>query len=169
MEHFNFDAIVSVGYRVNSKKGTQFRIWATQILREYSLQGFAINKALLKKKPDRYEELKTTVSILRRAASTHALSSEEARGVLEVIHDLAHALEVLDGYDHESLEITGTSRVKAKPLTYEDAKQAIAELGKQYKSSDLFGREKDASFRSTMAQEKDLMVKVVINPINRKN
>lgn len=79
------------------------------------------------------------------------LDSEEASGIIAVIHDFAYALDVLDGYDHESLEVSATSFSKAEPLTSGDAKEAIEVLRKQYKSRALFGREKDESFQSNMA------------------
>lgn len=151
VEHFNFDAIISVGYRVNSKKGTQFRIWATGVLKEHLLQGFSLNKKVIEQNQSRFEELKSAVALLQRAAHASTLTSEEVGTVIDVIHDFAHALEVLDGYDHASLEVTDTTRRKSKPISYKEAMEAIRELGIQYQSSALFGREKDASFQSTIA------------------
>lgn len=151
IEYYNLDAVISVGYRVNSKKGTQFRIWASGILKEHLVKGFSLNKKIISHTPGRFEELKSAVALLQRAAQANTLTSEEVHSVIDVIHDFAHALEVLDGYDHANLEITGTTRRKSKPITYEEAIRAITELGIQYQSSALFGREKDASFQSTIA------------------
>ncbi len=151
IEYYNLDAIISVGYRVNSKKGTQFRIWASGVLKEHLVKGFSLNKKVIEQNQNRFEELKSAVALLQRATHANALTSEEVGSVIDVIHDFAHALEVLDGYDHASLEITGTTRRKAKPISYKEAMEAITELGIQYQSSALFGREKDASFQSTIA------------------
>lgn len=142
VEYYNLDAIISVGYRVNSKKGTQFRIWAAGILKEHLVSGFSLNKKVMAKNQNRFEDLKSAVALLQRATHASKLTSEEVGSVVDVIHDFAHALEVLDGYDHASLEITGTTRRKVKPISYKEAMEAIAELGIQYQSSALFGRKR---------------------------
>ena len=93
VEYYNLDAIISVGYRVNSKRGTQFRIWATQVLRDHILKGYTVNAC-------RLQELKQTIKLVASVTDRRTLSSDEATALLRVVHDYAFALDVLDDYDH---------------------------------------------------------------------
>lgn len=143
IEHYNLDLIISVGYRVNSKQGTQFRIWATGVLKQHLIKGFTINERRLK-------ELQQTVKLISQVAANKNLSNDEATGLLRVVGDYSYALDILDKYDHEQLEIKHTSRKEIFKIDYEEAINAIFKLKQKFKSSDLFGKEKDNSFKSSL-------------------
>jgi prophage maintenance system killer protein len=144
---YNLDVILSVGYRVNSKNATQFRIWANRVLKEYLLKGYAINQNA---KAEQLAELKTAVGLLANVLERQELSADEATGLLKVITDFTYALDTLDRYDYQRLEITDTTREEGFHATYESAMAAIAELREKFGSGGLFGNEKDGSFRSSI-------------------
>jgi len=117
IEHFNLDMIISVGYRVNSKRGTQFRIWANKILKEYLVKGYALNEKRLKETEQNFLDLKKTVKLLENVVEQKALTSDEATGLLKVITDYTHALDLLDQYDHQTLKASiKSSKEKFKIL-----------------------------------------------------
>lgn len=147
---YNLDAIISVGYRVNSKRGVQFRIWATKILKEYLIKGYSINEKLLIKQNRQLKELQESVKILRNIIDSKTLSTDESTGLLKIISDYAYALDVLDKYDYQNLEITNTSGKEAYQLTYEEAMSKIRLAKRTYGKSELFGHEKDKSFQSSI-------------------
>ncbi|MFZ9955436.1 MAG: virulence RhuM family protein [Flavobacteriales bacterium] len=97
---YNLDVVISVGYRVKSLRGTQFRIWATQRLKDYLVKGYAINEKRLQEAESRFIELKKAVSLLDRVSKSKALSGDEAQGLQQVLNDYAFALDILDQYDH---------------------------------------------------------------------
>jgi hypothetical protein len=97
---YNLDVIISVGYRIKSPRGTQFRIWANTILKDYLVKGYAINEKRLQEQSRQLEELKQTVKLLGNVVVSKDLSSDEASGLLKVITDYTYALDVLDQYDH---------------------------------------------------------------------
>jgi len=109
MDLYNLDVIISVGYRVNSKRGTQFRIWANQVLRDYLIKGYAINDDRLRAHNEKIKELEKTVVMLSEIVDRKSLSADEATGLLKVIADYTFALDLLDRYDHQSLKIEDTS------------------------------------------------------------
>jgi len=148
---YNLDAIISVGYRVNSKRGIQFRIWANKILKEYLIKGFSINEKRLAQQNKQLRELQNSVKILGNALTFKDLSSDESSGLLKIISDYAYALDILDQYDYQSLEIKNTSGKETFQLTYEEAINQILLAKKAHGNSDLFGHEKDDSFRSSVA------------------
>ncbi len=145
---YNLDAILSVGYRVNSKNATKFRIWANRVLKEYLLKGYAINQNA---KVEQLEDLKTAVQLLANVLETQELSADEATGLLKVITDFTYALDTLDRYDYQRLEITDTTAGGGFRATYESAAKAISELREKLGGGGLFGNEKDGSFRSSIA------------------
>lgn len=152
VEYYNLDAILSVGYRVNSKRGTQFRIWATQVLKDHLLRGYTVNEKRLLEQNSRLQELQKTVELMGRLIEGRDLQKDQATGLLKVIADYAHALTLLDQYDHQRLVLSGTTAAPAFTITYDMAKAGIARLGAQDGAGGgLFGREKDASFRSSIA------------------
>ena len=110
VEHFNLDVIISVGYRVKSPQGTQFRIWANTVLKEYLVKGYAVNKKQLKEQSQQLEQLKQTVKLLGNVLENQPLNSDQASGLLKVITDYTYALDVLDQYDHQVLEIRETTK-----------------------------------------------------------
>ena len=145
---YNLDVIISVGYRVKSQRGTQFRIWANRVLKEYLLKGYAINQNT---KAGQLEDLKNAVRLLSNVLETQTLSADEATGLLKVITDFTYALDTLDRYDYQQLEISDTTAGAGFHATYESAMAAIAELREKFGSGRLFGNEKDGSFRSSIA------------------
>ena len=152
MDRYNLDIIIAVGYRVNSKKGTQFRIWATQVLKDHLLRGYTVNEKRLLEQNNRLLELQKTVKLMGRLIEGRELQKDQATGLLKVIADYAQALTWLDQYDHQRLTLSGTTATPAFVLTYEMAKEGINRLGAQDGArGGLFGCEKDASFRSSMA------------------
>lgn len=151
IKFYNLDLIISVGYRVNSKRGTQFRIWANKILKEYLVQGYAINKNRLEQKTEQLKELQKSVKLLGDVLKYKALSNDESIGLLKIISDYAYALDILDKYDYQQLEIADTSGKEIYQLYYDEAKEQIEKAKKAYGNSELFGREKDDSFKSSIA------------------
>jgi hypothetical protein len=118
---YNLDAIISAGYRVNSKRGILFRIWATQQLKDFLIEGFAINYEKLKKQVDQFNELKETVRILNSTVNFTELTSNESKGLLQIISDYSYALDILDQYDYQTLKIQDISDETTFRLTYDDA------------------------------------------------
>ena len=151
IKFYNLDAIISVGYRVNSKRGIQFRIWANQVLKQYLIQGYSLNKRLLEQKNQKLTELKDTAKMLSDVLNYKKLSSDESEGLFKLISDYAYALEVLDQYDFQSLKISDTTHKELYKLTYDEAIDQIYRVKLELKSSELFGREKDQSFKSSIS------------------
>lgn len=145
--YYNLDVIISVGYRVNSMRGTQFRIWANKILKDYLIKGYAINQQV---KAAQLEDLKNTVRLLSNVIDHKELTLDEANGLLRVITDYTYGLDTLDKYDYQQLEVVSTTPAKEFRATYEEAMEAIHLLQEKFGSSDLFGNEKDQSFKSSI-------------------
>ncbi len=147
---YSLDVIISVGYRVKSQRGTQFRIWANRVLKEYLLKGYAVNKALTEQ---RYTELKQLVAVLDRTVKVHeTLTSDDALNLIEVVSDYAYALDTLDKYDYQQLAVEQTTNEAKFHATYEGAMQAIEELKTKFGGSQWFAHEKDDSFKSSIGQ-----------------
>lgn len=147
---YNLDVIISVGYRVNSIKGTQFRQWATKILRQYLVQGFILNEKRLRESARQLADLKRLVQLQGEVAANQELTSDQSDALLRVLGDYARALDVLDQYDHQRLRVRGTATDEPFELTYEAGLEAVESLRVQFGGSALFGREKDASFQSSV-------------------
>lgn len=147
LEYYNLDMIIAIGYRVNTKRGTQFRIWANNVLKEYIVKGYVINQCA---KTEQLEDLKQTVKLLSNVLNTQNLTADEATGLLKVITDYMYALDMLDKYDYQSLEITDTTKEISFYATYENAMEAIGTLRRKFGSGGLFGNEKDQSFQSSI-------------------
>ncbi|OHB69825.1 MAG: cytochrome C biogenesis protein CycH [Planctomycetes bacterium RBG_16_41_13] len=146
---YNLDAIISVGYRVNSKQGTQFRIWATNVLRKHLVDGYTINEKRLKAAAHKYQELQKSLKLLGNVVRLESIS-DEAKGLIQIITEYSRALDILDDFDHERLSVPkGTVQTKYE-LTYEEAKIIIATMRKKFSDSALVGQEKDASFKSSI-------------------
>ena len=148
---YNLDAIISVGYRVNSKRGVQFRIWANNVLKDYLIKGFSINEQRLTQETEQLKVLQQTVKILGSVLNFKVLSNSESTGLLKIISDYAYALDILDKYDYQNLEIIETSGKEIYQLTYNEAIHQIEIAKKVLANSDLFGKEKDESFKSSLA------------------
>lgn len=149
-KYYNLDVIISVGYRVKSKRGTQFRIWANKVLRDYLVKGFALNERKLKKHIERLHELEKLVDNFSAVAEKYQLEQDVFFGILKVVSNYTHALDLLDQYDYQSLKIKATTKEEQFRLSYEKAKKVIDELKNKFGSSNLFGKEKDNSFRSSI-------------------
>lgn len=150
VEYFNLDVIISVGYRVNSKRGTQFRQWATQRLRDYLVKGYAINEKRLKASQQQLTDLKKSLSLLENVVKQKQLSTDEAVGLLKVVAAYSHALNLLDQYDHQQLQVPQAKKASVKKLTYVEAIKQIGLWRKQQNAGKLFGNEKDESFQSSL-------------------
>ena len=150
VDYYNLEMITSVGYRVKSKRGIQFRRWANQVLKDYIVKGYAINEKL---KLERYDELKNVVRLLSTTVKAHErLSSEESDGLFSVISDYVYALDTLDRYDLQQLIVDNTVKEERFHATYENAMDAINRLKPKFGGSALFANEKDDSFRSSIGQ-----------------
>ncbi|MDX1828877.1 MAG: RhuM family protein [Lutibacter sp.] len=149
-KYYNLDVVISVGYRVKSKRGTQFRIWANKILKDYLVQGYAINEKLLKESNQKLNEFKKIVQLQEKVISEYQLETNETQGLIKVIANYSKALDLLDDYDHQRLTIPKKEYVEAVKINYKEARNAIDELGKQTKFEGLFGKEKDDSFKGSL-------------------
>ncbi len=147
---YTLDVIISVGYRVKSRRGTQFRIWANKVLREYLVKGYAINDKVAAQK---YEELSRLVKILGRTVKAQEkLTDEDSRSLLSVVVDYSYALDTLDKYDYQELAVEKTTKEETFHATYENAMKAIRGLKEKFGESQWFGNEKDDSFKSSIGQ-----------------
>lgn len=121
VDYYNLDVIISVGYRIKSQRGTQFRIWANKILKDYLVKGFSINENILAQQNKQLKELQETVKILGNVLIYKELSSNESVGLLKIISDYAYALDILDKYDYQNLSIESTTGKETFQLTYKEA------------------------------------------------
>lgn len=151
IEHYNLDVIISVGYRVKSKQGTQFRQWATQRLKDYLVKGYTINQKRLEEAENKFQELKQAVKLLESVVNAKEITGDEAQGLLKILSDYAFALDILDQYDHQTLKISETEDKEIFKISYPEAIKAIEGLKTKFGGSNLFGNEKDDSFKSSLA------------------
>ncbi|MDP3580924.1 MAG: RhuM family protein [Ignavibacteria bacterium] len=150
VEFYNLDVVVSIGYRVKSIRGTQFRIWANKVLKEYLLKGYALNERKLKEQSERIREIEKTLEIFSNVAANYKLGQEEFTGILKVVSDYTHALDLLDDYDYQKVKIKETTSETKFIITHTKALKVIKELKQKFGASTLFGKEKDASFKSSI-------------------
>jgi prophage maintenance system killer protein len=148
---YNLDMILSVGYRVNSKRGAQFRIWASRILKEHLVKGYTINEKLLLEKSEKLQKLRDSIRLVERSVQMQVQNLEEARNILKVLADFADGLNILDDYDHEKLETSGRSKIPAVRISGEEFLQVLESMRRQF-DSDVFGKPKDNSFDSSVNQ-----------------
>ena len=151
IKFYNLDIIIAVGYRVNSKRGTEFRIWANKILKDYLIQGFSLNEKRLTKENELLKDLQKSILLIGNVLNRKELSGEESVGLLKIISDYSYALDILDQYDYQSLKIQETSGKEIFQLSYDEAVKQIQIVKKKHGNSELFGREKDESFKSSIA------------------
>ena len=147
---YNLDVIISVGYRVKSIRGTQFRIWANKILKEYLVKGYALNEQKLKETQQQFIELQQSIKLLENVVNQKQLNSDEATSLLKVITEYSHALSLLDQYDHQKLSIQKKVDKDINKLTYDEAIKQIIIWRDSHDGGALFGNEKDASFKSSL-------------------
>lgn len=150
VDFYNLDVIISIGYRIKSKQGTQFRLWATERLKDYLVKGYAFNEKRLKEAENKFPELKQTVQLLENVVKAKEINDEEAQGLLKVLSDYAFALDILDQYDHQTLKIATNNTKELFKISYWEAVKAIKGLKTKFGGSNLFGNEKDDSFKSSL-------------------
>ena len=147
---YNLDMIISVGYRVNTKRGIKFRQWANKVLKQYLIKGYAVNERIRK---EQIGELRQLVGMLGRTIQNQSLlSTDETNALFEVVTDYTYALDTLDNYDYERLTIEKTTKEEPFHATYENAMEEIRRLREKFGGSVLFGNEKDDSFKSSIGQ-----------------
>ena len=150
VKYYDLDVIISVGYRVKSKRGTAFRIWARNIIKDYLVKGYAVNERIRK---EQIGELRQLVGMLGRTIQSQPLlSNDETNALFEVVTNYTYALDTLDNYDYERLTIDKTTKEEPFHATYENAMEAINGLREKFGGSALFGNEKDESFKSSIGQ-----------------
>ena len=150
VEYFNLEMVTSVGYRVKSTRGIQFRKWANRILKDYLIKGYAVNERIRR---EQIGELRQLVGMIGRTIQNQPLiSTDETNALFEVVTDYTYALDTLDNYDYERLIIDRTTKQESFHATYENAMEAIDGLRRKFGGSTLFGNEKDDSFKSSIGQ-----------------
>ena len=148
--YFNLDMIISVGYRVNSKRGVKFRQWANRVLKDYLIKGYVVNEKIRRQQ---IGELRQLVGMLGRTIQKQPLLSDnETNALFEVVTDYTYALDTLDNYDYQRLIIVETTKEESFHATYENAMNEIDNLRERFGGSVLFGNEKDDSFKSSIGQ-----------------
>lgn len=154
---YNLDAIISVGYRVNSKKATQFRIWATSVLHGYLTDGVAVNERRLKLLAERRElkklhDVEDMMGLVRRLTARSELDAGEANGVLEVISRYAGSFKTLEEYDDGHIDLTFMNRAKkGRELTMEMCDRAVEQLRASVGGSELFGKKRGGGFEGSLS------------------
>ena len=147
---YSLDVIISVGYRVKSKRGTAFRIWARNVLKDYLIKGYAINEQL---RHEQLGELRQLVGMLGRTIQSQSLlPTDENQALFDVVTDYTYALDTLDNYDYQRLTIEKTTQEEHFHANYENAMREIDALREKFGGSTLFGNEKDDSFHSSIGQ-----------------
>lgn len=155
VRHYNLDAIISIGYRVSSSRATQFRIWATQVLRRHILDGFTINEKLLKESKElKLKELEKAVGLLKTAMNHNLLNQSEATGLLQVITEYANSWILLQKYDQRKLELKKKLTKKANIITYENALEYISKLKNKLitikEATEIFGQERGEALKAIL-------------------
>ncbi|MBP7808653.1 MAG: virulence protein RhuM/Fic/DOC family protein [Bacteroidia bacterium] len=145
--HYNLDVIISVGYRVNSKRGTQFRQWATKRLKDYLVEGYAINQ-------ERLNQLQKTIQLIESTGKTDELSLNEAKGLLNIITNYTNSFVLLNRFDSNNLETGKLNEEITYEIKYPEAVNAVKELKRvlltKKEATELFGKEKDNSFEGLL-------------------
>lgn len=148
---YNLDAIISVGYRVNSSRATQFRIWATNVLKEYLIKGYTINEKALKDKQEKIQTLQTTVNLLSRSLINQIESLDDAQQIAKILDNFAKGLDLLDNFDHKTLDANGVTQKEAVIIPVKEFLSVINEMKSEF-ASDVFANPKDDSFESSVNQ-----------------
>jgi prophage maintenance system killer protein/prophage antirepressor-like protein len=146
----DLDVVISVGYRIKSEKGVQFRRWANGVLKQYLVQGYALNERKLEAEKEKLTDLNAAITLIARLAQNKALTAEESQSILTVLENYSHALTVLDDYDHQRLQIIGTQSKDQPKIGYDEAMQQIYLWRQKENLGGLFGNEKDESFKGSL-------------------
>ena len=150
IEFYNLDVIISVGYRVKSQRGVQFRQWANRVLKEYLVKGYAVNERIHK---EQMNELRQLVQMVGRTIEQHPIAeNDENKALFDIVVDYTYALDTLDDYDYQRLGVSHTTKKEGFHATYENAMAAIKALKAKFGDSQWFANEKDDSFKSSIGQ-----------------
>ena len=150
VKFYSLDVIISVGYRVKSQRGVQFRQWANKVLKDYLIKGYALNEKIRR---SQIGELRQLVQMVGRTLQNQPLlKNDENQALFDIVVDYAYALDTLDDYDYQRLGVKETTQEEKFQATYDNAMQAIAALREKFGGSSLFGNEKDDSFKSSIGQ-----------------
>lgn len=151
MEYYNLDVIISVGYRVKSVRGTQFRIWATQKLKDYLVQGFVVNEKRLQEKTEQIKQLQHSLNLLNRCVETQAHNLDEAQQLTQLMSEFTNGLTLLDDFDNKNLDIRGKTVKEAVFIDVPEFLDVIDKMKPKF-GSDIFANPKDESFNSSVRQ-----------------
>ncbi len=170
--YYNLDVIISVGYRINSIRGTQFRIWANKVLKDYLLNGYALNKKLLQNQNEKLEQLNETIKLISSISSLEYLSAENKDSFLLLLERYSKALNILDDYDYNRFsEIQGNADT-VYILKYNEIRKIIDKMKSTIEHSKYFGKEKDESLKSSISaiyqtfDGKDLYPSIIEKAVN---
>ncbi|MCO5252034.1 MAG: virulence protein RhuM/Fic/DOC family protein [Candidatus Kapabacteria bacterium] len=172
IKFYNLDVIISVGYRVNSKQGTQFRIWANNVLKNYLLQGYALNDSILRKERDKLKNLNDAIKLITDLTLSSEIESESKIGFLQLLDKYSSALMILDDYDNQRIKFFENTVESAYRLEYDEVIDIILKMKQKSGDLDLFGREKDESLKSSISaiyqtfNGKDLYPSILNKAIN---
>lgn len=148
---YNLDVIISVGYRVKSQRGTQFRIWATNVLRKYLVDGYAINQKRLEAESKKYLALKSQIKTLKNVIENESVNLDESKELIAIIADYSQKLDILDQFDNRTISLpANTTKKEANIIIYDEAVKEIDKLRKQFQATQIFGNEKDNGFKSAL-------------------
>lgn len=150
-QFYNLDAIISVGYRVNSSRATQFRIWATDVLKKYLTQGYALNNKMLTAQKAKIINLQQTISLLSRSIQNQIETVNEAQNVAKILENFAKGLDLLDNFDHKTLDTKGQTTKEAVKISEKEYLNIIDKMKSEF-ASDVFANPKDGSFASSINQ-----------------
>ena len=151
LEYYNLDMVIAVGYRVNSKIATKFRIWATNTLKEYLTNGYIINEKLLISQQQKIQTLQSSINILSRSLQNQIETVDEAKNIAKILDNFAAGLDLLDNFDHKTLDTKGTTEKKAIKIPEKEYLSIIQKM-KSASASDVFANPKDKSFSSSINQ-----------------
>jgi len=149
--HYNFDMILSVGYRIKSKTATQFRRWATSVLKDFMTKGYVLNEKRLKEQQTQISTLKNSIALMERSLVEQIDSLDVAKDVSKILHNFALGLNLLDDYDHKQLDTKGLNKTEAKRISKEEFLKVINDMKSDFES-DVFAVPKDDSFESSVNQ-----------------
>ncbi len=151
LTHYNLDMILSVGYRIKSKTAVQFRKWATNILKEYLIKGYAINQKAIKEQREKLTSLQQIIELLNRSIENQIETVEQAQNVSKILHQYVTGLNLLDDFDHKRLDTQGITKRKAIQISVDEFLDVIDKMKGDF-ASDVFAQPKDESFNSSVNQ-----------------
>ncbi|MBE6444933.1 MAG: Fic/DOC family protein [Alphaproteobacteria bacterium] len=151
VEFFNLDVVLAVGYRANSTEASRFRRWATNVLKQYLVSGYAINEKRLAEKQEQIEVLRNSLNLLTRSITSQAKNIDDAQNLAKVLEVFAKGLGLLDDYDNRTLATKGLTKREAVKITREEYLELISKMKPEF-GSDVFANPKDDSFDSSINQ-----------------